>query len=125
METATMEQLIESADKQGWRVSNLSCCGASFQYSCILERKKSDNGFGVFASSGLHATPQAALLAAWTEAKRKPDASARVDARHPGRLKAAPPAQTLDQWLAGNVGYRIRLQTAAEAWLAAREEASL
>jgi ribosomal protein S12 methylthiotransferase accessory factor YcaO len=124
MQTAqTMEQLIESADKQGWRVSNLSCCGASFQYSCILERKRSDSGFGVFASSGLHATPQAALLAACAEAKRKSDAPARVDARHPGKSKAAPLAQTLDQWLAGNVGYRVRLQSAAEAFLAARRNA--
>jgi hypothetical protein len=60
----TMEEILQEVEKKGWVLSNLSCCGANFQYSCILERgKKDNNGFGVFAASDLCATPKEALSA--------------------------------------------------------------
>jgi hypothetical protein len=60
----TMEDILQDVEKKGWILSNLSCCGAAYEYSCILERgKKDDNGFGVFATSALCATPKEALLA--------------------------------------------------------------
>ena len=125
--TATMETVIVEIEKKGWRISNLSCCGASFRYSCILERRTKDkNGFDVFASSDLQVTPKEALLTAWAAAQRRTDTPSRVDARHPNdKRKAAPAAKTLAEVLVGHVGgygaeHRLRLQMALAKCISAR-----
>jgi hypothetical protein len=120
----TMEDILQDVEKKGWVLSNLSCCGAAYEYSCILERgKKDDSGFGVFATSALCATPKEALLAAWAEAQRRSATSGRVDARHPdGKRKAAPVTETLAEVLDGHGGrqHRLRLQVAVANCISAR-----
>jgi hypothetical protein len=117
-----MEAIIQEIEKKGWRISNLSCCGASFRYSCILERRTKDkDGFDVFAASELCVTPKEALLTAWAEAQRRSATPSRVDARHPnGKRKAAPVTKTLAEILAGNGTGRLRLQVAVANCISAR-----
>jgi hypothetical protein len=119
-----MEDILQDVEKKGWILSNLSCCGAAYEYSCILERgKKDDNGFGVFATSALCATPKEALLAAWAEAQRRAATSGRVDARHPdGKRKATPAAKTFAEVLDGYGGrqHSLRLQVAVANGISAR-----
>jgi hypothetical protein len=119
----TMEEILQEVEKKGWVLSHLSCCGANFQYSCILERmKKDNNGFGVFAASGLCATPKESLSTAWTEAQRRSATVTRVDVRHPdGKRKAAPVTQTLAEVLVGRgAPHRLRLQMAFANCISAR-----
>jgi hypothetical protein len=119
----TMEEIIQDVERKGWILSNLSCCGAAYEYSCILERgKKDNNGSGVFAASALCATPKEALLAAWAEAQRRSATSSRVDVRHPdGKRKTAPAAETLVEILAGrSAEHRLRLQMAVANCISAR-----
>ena len=115
METAqTMEQIIEAAEKRGWRVSTLSHVGTAHLYSCILERKKTGNdGFPVYAMGNLSKSPREALLSAWGHAQRPID-NPRVDARRSAQPKPDTPPPALDDFLARNVGYRIRLEDAIQ-----------
>jgi hypothetical protein len=119
----TMEEVLQEVEKKGWVLSHLSCCGANFQYSCILERtKKDNNGFGIFAASDLCATPKEALCTAWAEAQRRSATPTRMDVRHPdGKRKAAPPTQTLAEILVGHSSqHRLRLQMAFANCISAR-----
>lgn len=115
METAnneTMEKIIESAEKRGWRVSALSHVGAAHVYSCILERKKAgSDGFPVYALGDLSPTPKEALQSAWLHAQT-PIGNDRVDARRSAKPPSEPPLEAFDEWLSRNVGYRIRLEDA-------------
>lgn len=115
METAqTMEQMIEAAEKRGWRLSALSHVGAAHLYSCILERKKTANdGFPVYALGELSANPREALQSAWEHAQRPLD-NPRVDARRAAKPKPDTPPPALDDFLARNVGYRILLENALQ-----------
>lgn len=113
METEkTMEQLIEDAERRGWRVSNLSHIRGPNRYSCILERKKvGEDGFPVYASSDLVSTPKEALRAAWSNAQRPVD-NPRVGARRAAASKPSPSPETLAGWLRANLGYSVRLENA-------------
>jgi hypothetical protein len=113
METAmTMEEIIEAAEKRGWRLSALSHVGAAHVYSCILERKKAGNdGFPVYALGDLRSTPKEALQSAWGHAQT-PIGNVRVDARRSTKPASEPPLEALNEWLSRNVGYRIRLEDA-------------
>lgn len=113
METEkTMEQIIEDAEKRGWRVSSLSHVGSAHQYSCILERKKvGSDGFPVYALGDLSADPKAALFSAWGHAQT-PIGNPRVDARRTSDPPPATIASPLAYFLSRNVGYRIRLEDA-------------
>lgn len=113
-ERQTMEQMIEAAEKRGWRLSALSHVGAAHVYSCILERKKTGNdGFPVYALGELRPNPWEALQSAWEHAQRPID-NPRVDARRTAQPKPDTPPSTLDDFLARNVGYRIRLEDALQ-----------
>jgi len=108
----TMEQMIEAAEKRGWRLSALSHVGAAHVYSCILERKKVGNdGFPVYALGELRPTPKEALQSAWLHAQT-PISNDRVDARRSAKPPSEPPLEAFDDWLSRNVGYRIRLEDA-------------
>lgn len=119
----TMEDILEDVERQGWMLSNLSCCGAAYEYSCILERvKKDNNGFGVFAASRLCATPKEALLTAWAEAQQRSVSPGRVDARYSDdKRKAAPAAKTFVEIFGrGAKQHHLRLQVAVANCVSAR-----
>lgn len=113
MEIATtMEEIIEAAEKRGWRLSALSHVGAAHVYSCILERKKvGSDGFPVYALGDLRPTPKEALQSAWGHAQT-PIGNDRVAARRSAKPASDAPLEAFDEWLSRNVGYRIRLEDA-------------
>lgn len=115
METAqTMEQMIEAAEKRGWRLSALSHVGAAGRYSAILERKQTGNdGFPVYALGELSPNPREALSSAWGHAQRPLD-NPRVDARRAARKESGAPASPLHDFLARNVGIRVLLEDALQ-----------
>lgn len=116
METViTMEQIIEVAEKRGWRVSNLSHVAGVQQFSCILERKRTgDDGFPVFALGRLSPTPKEALQSAWEQAQQ-PIGNPRVASRRAHVASAVPRTSTLAQWLQDNMGCRVSLEDALSA----------
>jgi hypothetical protein len=120
METAmTMEEIIEAAEKRGWRMSALSHVGAAHVYSCILERKKvGSDGFPVYALGDLRPTPKEALHSAWGHAQT-PIGNDRVDARRSAKPASEPPLKAFDEWLSRNVGYRLTLEDAVADLIAA------